>query len=219
MKYAPLASMLLILGSAWLAGCAGSSSSAKGEWQGSAPRPTISKVLIVGISTNFTQRCAYEYSMASQFSGTGILPFASCDSLTPTDPLTRANIERVAAADHVDAVLTTAVVSMRVGSQQGNTRDTRSMPYYQVTGVGYVTGDLGYYGVPVAFVQLDTTQSIPQITGETHVVTKLFSATDGTLLYTQDLKAQSDDVQSSSSAIETVTGLIAQRLRRDGVIH
>jgi hypothetical protein len=139
--------------------------------------------------------------------------------MTPSDLLTRANIERVAAAGHADAVLTTAVVSLQLGAQQGNTRDTRSTPYYQVTGQGHVTGDLGAYGVPVAYVQLETTPSIPQITGDIHALTKLFDIQDATLVYTVDTQAKSDDMQSTSSTIDTISGLIADRLRRDGVIH
>ena len=52
--------------------------------------------------------------------------------MKPKEPLTRANIERVVAAVHADAVLTTAVVTVKVGTQEGYTS-----PYYQVTGVGY----------------------------------------------------------------------------------
>jgi hypothetical protein len=217
MKYGSVGATLLILGAVCLAGCADSSKSA---WQGPATRHlTFSRILIVGISANFTQRCAFEYSMASQFSGSSTVPLASCDTLMPNDPLTRANIDRVAAAGHADAVLTSAVVSMQLGEHKGNTRDTRATPYYQVTGTGYVTGDLGAYGVPVAFVQLESTPSIPMLTGDIHILTKLFDIQDATLVYTLDTQAKSDDIQSTSSAIDTITGLIGDRLRRDGVIH
>jgi hypothetical protein len=108
---------------------------------------------------------------------------------------------------------------MQIRGQQGNTRDTRATPYYQVTGEGYVTGDLGAYGVPVAFVQLESTPSIPMITGQVYVVTKLFTVPDATLIYTVDTAAKSDDIQSSSSAVESIAALIGDRLRRDGVIH
>jgi hypothetical protein len=218
-KNASIGATLAILGIAWLSGCAGGSS-VKSAWQESSPQhPTISKVLIVGISANFTQRCSFEYAMASQIASGSTQVFASCDTMMPNDPLTRDNIERVAASDHADAVLTSAVVSMQIRGQQGNTRDTRATPYYQVTGEGYVTGDLGAYGVPVAFVQLESTPSIPMITGQVYVVTKLFTVPDATLIYTVDTAAKSDDIQSSSSAVESIAALIGDRLRRDGVIH
>jgi hypothetical protein len=205
---------VLILGATWLSGCAGSSSSTKGAWQTPAPHPSFSRILIVGVSTNFDQRCAFEFAMASQFSGSSTLPLVSCNTMMPKDPLTRANIERVVAALHADAVLASAVVTVKVGSQAGYT-----IPYYQVVGQGYVTGPMGEYGVPVAFVQLESTQSIPQITGQIHVLTKLFDTHDAALVYTVDMRAKSDDVQSTPTAIATLTGLIGDRLRRDGVIH
>ena len=156
LNYTRVVPTLLMLGAAWLCGCA-TGSSATGAWQASASgHQAIKKVLIVGISADFTQRCAFEWSMASQINTGSTLAFDSCDSMTSKDPLTRANIEKVVASDQVDAVLTTAVVSMQLGGQKGNTRDTRATPYYQVTGQGFVTGDLGYYGVPVVLRRSST---------------------------------------------------------------
>jgi len=208
----------LLIAAAWLCGCSGNS--AKGTWQDSAAnRPTFSRILIVGISADFTQRCSFEFSMASQFAGSSTVPVVSCNTMMPNDPLTRANIERVAAAGHADGVLTSALVSMQLSGHQGNTSDTRATPYYQVTGEGWVTGDLGAYGIPVAFVQLESTPSIPMISDDIQVVTKLFDVKDATQVYMMQTQAKSSDMQSTSSTIETITGLIGDRLRRDGVIH
>lgn len=134
--------------------------------------------------------------------------------MSPTDRLTRANIERVVAAEHADAVLTSAVVTLQFGLEQGE-----GTPYYQVTGAGYVTGPLGEYGVPVAFVQLETMPAIPTVTGDIHLVTKLFNSQDATLVYSLDTQSKNNDLQSTPDAIETITGIIGDRLRRDGVIH
>jgi hypothetical protein len=134
--------------------------------------------------------------------------------MTPTDPLTAANIERVAASVHADAVLTTAVVTVQMSEQKGE-----PIPYYQVTGQGYVTGPLGAYGVPVAFVQLETATPLPTITGDIHLRTKLFDTKDATLVYSLDTQATENALQSTSSTMETLTGLIGDRLHRDGVIH
>lgn len=185
----------------------------KGAWQ-SAPHASFSRILIVGLSTNFDQRCAFEFSLASQFSGSTTEALVSCNSMTPTDRLTRANIERVVAAEHADAVLTSAVVTLQFGLKQGE-----GTPYYQVTGIGYVTGPLGEYGVPVAFVQLETMPSIPTVTGSIHLLTKLFKSQDATLIYSLDTLSKDDDLQSTPDAIDTITGLIGARLQRDGVIH
>jgi hypothetical protein len=141
-------------------------------------------------------------------------PLVSCNSMSPKDPLTRANIERVVAAEHADAVLTSAVVTLQFGLKQGE-----GTPYYQVTGVGYVTGPVGEYGVPVAFVQLETMPSIPTVTGDIHLRTKLFDSQNATLVYSLDTQSKDDDLQSTPEAVDTITGLIGDRLRRDGVIH
>ncbi len=217
-QHALVGPTLLMAGAAWLCGCSGNS--AKGTWQDSAAnRPTFSRILIVGVSKDFTQRCSFEFSMASQFAGSSTVPVVSCNTMMPNDPLTRANIERVAAAGHADGVLTSAVVSLQLSGHQGNTSDTRATPYYQVTGEGWVTGDLGAYGIPVAFVQLESTPSIPMISDDIQVVTKLFDVKDATQVYMMQTQAKSSDMQSTSSTIETITGLIGDRLRRDGVIH
>jgi hypothetical protein len=206
-------SALLLLSVAWLSGCA-SSGSARSAWQTSASHPSFSRILIVGVSTDFNQRCDFEFAMSSQFSGNSPQPIVSCNSMTPTDPLTGANIERVAAAVHADAVLTTAVVSVQMSEQKGE-----PIPYYQITGQGYVTGPLGAYGVPVAFVQLESTTPLPTITGDIHLMTKLFDTKDATLVYSIDTQAKDDALQSTSSTMETLTGLIGDRLHRDGVIN
>jgi hypothetical protein len=216
MKYAAIGSGLLILAVASLTGCSGNS--VKSTWQGSQ-QGTFKRIMIVALSTDFTQRCSFEFALASQFQGSSTIPIVSCNHMMPTDALTRANIERFAAADHADAVLTSAVVTMQFQEHQGNTADTRATPYYQVTGVGYVTGELGAYGVPVAFVKLESTPSIPQVNGEIHVLTKLYSTPAATLVYTLDTKTKSVDMQSDSDTIETITGQIGDQLHKDGVIH
>jgi hypothetical protein len=206
-------SVLLLLSVAWLSGCAGGGS-VKSAWQTPAPHPSFSRILIVGVSTDFNQRCDFEFAMSSQFSGNPPHPIVSCNSMTPTEPLTRANIERAVTSVHADAVLTTAVVSVQTSEQKGE-----PTPYYQVVGQGYVTGPLGAYGVPVAFVQLETTTPLPTVTGDVHLITKLFDTKDATLLYSLDTRAKDNELQSTASTMDDLTGPIGDRLRRDGVIH
>jgi hypothetical protein len=214
MRYSSVESTLLIVGVMCLSGCT-ASSSVKGAWQQSTPNRSYSRILIVGISKSFDQRCSFEFSMASQFSGSSTEPFVSCSTMMPKEPLTRQNIERLVTSDHADAVLTTSVVTVQMAKGQGYT----GMPYYQVEGLGYVTGPVGAYGVPVAFVQLETPPHIPTITGDIHLITKLFDTHDATLVYTLDTRAKTDDLQSDPVAIDTITEIIAARLRHDGVIH
>src|SRR6202167_6521837 len=111
-------SALLLLGIAWLSGCAGGGS-VRSAWHTPAPHPSFSRILIVGVSTNFNQRCDFEFAMSSQFSGNPPHPIVSCNSMTPTEPLTRANIERAVAAAHADAVLTTESSPVRPSNRKG----------------------------------------------------------------------------------------------------
>jgi hypothetical protein len=217
MKITLAGPVLLILSVAWVGGCSGNS--VKSSWQQPGPPTAFSRILIVGISANFNQRCAFEFSLASQFQGSSTTPIVSCNSMTEKDPLRRANIERVVAATHAEAVLTSAVVAMQMSSKQGNNLDTRGTSYYKVSEYGWVTSDLGDYGIPVAFVDLDRSNPTTQITSSVHIVTKLFGVNDKKLLYTLDTETKSQDFESTSSSIETITGQIGGRLRRDGVIH
>jgi len=134
--------------------------------------------------------------------------------MTPTERLTQANIERVVATVHADAVLTTAVVSVHTSEQKGE-----PTPYYQVVGQGYVTGPLGAYGIPVAFVQLESTTPLPTVTGDVHLITKLFDTKDATLLYSLDTQANDNALQSTASTMDDLSSQIGDRLRRDGVLH
>jgi hypothetical protein len=206
-------SALLLLSVAWLSGCAGGGS-VRSAWQTPAPHPSFSRILIVGVSTNFNQRCDFEFAMSSQFSGNPPHPIVSCNSMTPTEKLTRANIERAVAAVHADAVLTTAVVAVQTSEQK-----SEPIAYYQVVGQGYVTGPLGAYGIPVAFVQLESTTPLPTVSGNIHLITKLFDTKDATLLYSLDTQAKDNALQSTESTMDDLTGQIGDRLRRDGVIH
>jgi hypothetical protein len=212
-KYASVEFTLLLLGIAWLSGCAGGGS-VRGAWLTPGPRPSFSRILIVGISTDYNQRCAFEFSMSYQFSGNSPQAIVSCNSMTQTDPLTRANIDRVAAAVHADAVMTTAIVSVQMSEQKGE-----RVAYYQVVGQGYVTGPLGAYGVPVAFVQLESAKTLPTITGDVHLVTKVFDVRDAMLVYSLDTQVKDNALQSTEGTMDTLTGPIGERLHQDGVLH
>ena len=119
------ASTLLLVSVTGLYGCAGNIKST-GAWQPSVPRSqSFSKLLIVGVSPNYDQRCAFEWALASHINDGSTQAFVSCDSMTSEIPLTRENIERVVASTKTDAVLATTLVAAKAGSQEGGSRDTR----------------------------------------------------------------------------------------------
>lgn len=96
-------------------------------------RPVFSRVLIVGISEDFNQRCAFERVMASRIKSATTEAFVSCDVMPPKEPLTRGSIEAAVAAKNADAVLTTIIVSQAWGAAEGGTDDTRGAAYYKAT--------------------------------------------------------------------------------------
>jgi hypothetical protein len=61
--------------------------------------------------------------------------------MSAKEPLTRENVERVAASVHADAVLATRLVSMNFGHGEGNSNDTRGDSVYKAPDFVY-----GAYG-------------------------------------------------------------------------
>jgi predicted membrane-bound mannosyltransferase len=208
--------VLLFLAAIALAGCVATVKST-GAWQGTAPHQTFSKVLVVGVTPNYTQRCAFEWALASRINTSSTQALVSCDSMTSDVPLTRENIERVVASTKADAVLATALVEMKLGSQEGGGRDTRGGAYYKATDYGYVTYADGYgvYGMPVVYADFQTAPTITTLNGEVHLRSKLYETHGATLVYTVETEGSSKDIESSSSSISSLAAPIAERLRND----
>ncbi len=223
-KYLLLGASLLA-GAAILGGCA--NVKVKGTWQGSAPHDqTFSRVLIVGVSPNYDRRCDFENAMASQINGGATLALVSCNAMAGDVPLTRENIERVVASVKADAVLATSLVASKIGVGESGSMDTRGGGYNKATDYGYgydygYAGGFGAYGMPVVvtYGEFQTAPSLSSIKGKVHVVSKFFQTKDAELIYTLDTQASSKDVESTSSAMIAVSEPIAERLRRDHLIH
>jgi len=197
----------------WLCGCAGVS--VKGAWQdGAARNQTFSRVLIVGVSPNYDLRCNFEYAFASQLKSPSTTALPSCDSMTSKEPLTRENLERVIAAVRADAVLATRLVSVSTGERQGGSWDTRGDSLYKATDYGY-----GAYGMPVTYVEFQTAPPLTTLTSSVHVITKLYETRNAAVIYTLDTKTKSQEIDSTEATLITITAPIADRLRREGLIH
>jgi hypothetical protein len=220
-KHRSARAALLVLGAAWLGGCGGGVT-VKGEWQGGAQHgQAFKRVLIVGVSPNYTQRCAFEWALASQLKSDSTVAIVSCDSMTSKDPLTRENVERVVASTQADAVLTTRLLAMKLGAQEGGGgADTRGGGYYKATDYGWQSvyaGGYGVYDLPVVYGEFQTAPTITTLNGEVHVQSKLFETHAATLVYTMDTEAKSTNIESSSSGILGLAAPIADRLRREGL--
>ena len=197
----------------WLCGCSGVS--VKGAWQDGAPRnQTYTRLLVIGVSPDRDLRCAFESTFASQLTSASTTAISSCAKMNAKEPLTRENVERVAASVHADAVLATRLVSMHTGHGEGNSNDTRGDSMYKATDFAY-----GAYGMPVPYVDFHPAPPLTSITSSLHVVTKLYETHGATLIYTIDTVTKSQEIDSTEATLVTITAPTADRLRRAGLIR
>jgi hypothetical protein len=197
----------------WLCACSGVS--VKGTWQdGASHDQTHTRLLVIGVSPDRDLRCAFESTFASQLSSASTTVISSCDQMKANEPLTRENVERVAAAVQADAVLATRLVAMKAGAQEGNSNDTRGDSVYKSTDFGY-----GAYGMPVTYVEFQAAPPLTSLTNSLHVVTKLYETKGATLVYTIDTMTKSQEIDSTQATLLTITAPTADRLRRAGLIR
>jgi hypothetical protein len=210
--------VVLLLSATALAGCA-QQVRVTSDWQDNAPRDQpFSTVLVVGVSPDYNQRCAFESFLTLQIRSESTTAIASCRVMSQQDPLTLENIERVIAEHQIDAVLATFLVAAEIRGQEGGTSETRGDAYYKATDIGYgYYGYFGAYGMPVIYGEFRTAPSIMTVQGQVEITTRLFNTADATLVYELNTKAQ--DLESRESGLAIITGPIAERLRRDGVIR
>jgi hypothetical protein len=207
--------LLLLVACCWFAGCAVQSQSA---WQDNVPHnQTFKKILVVGMSPNFTQRCAFEFSLVSHILSSSVTAIASCDLMTSKEELTRDNIVRVVQSSGADAVVSTTLVRVDLKSAEGAGRDSQGGGYYKATGFGYATDAYGVYGVPVTYGQFVESPSITTVHGEVHVATRVYETSGAKLVYTIDTKAKR--LESQEAAFSDLAEAIAESLRHDRLIR
>jgi hypothetical protein len=211
--YRSVTSLSLLTLTVWLCGCSGVS--VKGKWQDGAPRgQTYARLLVIGVSPDRDLRCAFEADFASQLVSASTAVISSCSQMNAKEPLTRENVERVAASVHADAVLATRLVSMRFGHGEGSSNDMRGDSVYKADDFAY-----GAYGMPVTDVEFQTAPPLTSITSSLHVVTKLYETHGATLIYTIDTMTKSQEIDSTAATLVTITAPTADRLRRAGLIR
>jgi hypothetical protein len=197
------------------AGCFAASpshASVTSTWEDGAARDqSFSRVLVVGISPDFNQRCAFERAMAARIKSANTVALISCDVMPPRAALTRENVEAAVAAEKADAVLATSLISQAWGSKEGGTDDTRGGGQYKAIDSYY-----GVYGTVIA-TDFQTTTSITTVKGEALITSKLYETRGATVVYTVDSKVRK--IESRGEALAELTPPIAKRLRRDGLIR
>lgn len=208
--------MLCLLGAALFVGCAQARTTVNGGWQEGAPRnQSFTRVLVVGVSPNVNQRCAFEFFMASQLTSESVQAIRSCDAVKEKNPLTLESIELAIAAAQADAVLATSLVSRDFAAQEGGSRDTRGNASYKATDAGFATGYYGVYGVPVIYGEFTTAPAFTIAQGEARVSSRFYQTRDKALIYTLETKATK--LESSDAALHDFAVAIADKLRRVGL--
>ncbi len=214
-----LALPLLAAGLALLAGCATHPSS-KSSWEpGAARGKTYSTILVVGVSPNLPQRCAYERILARRLRNEGTLVAASCDAMKQKEPLTREAIQATVDELGIDAVVASLLVDRKVEAKEGGSRDTRGGAYYKATDSGWAYGWDGYYGaygVPVIYADFTTAPPINTINTTVKVSTKVFDTQTGKAVYTTNTSFK--NVISRDQGFLEITAAIADELRDDGLV-
>ena len=172
---------------------------------------TFARVLVVGISPDINQRCAFERSLASKLRSENTVAIVSCDVMSLKEPLTRESIEAAVVAKEADAVLATSLISKSWEAQDGGTHDTRGGAYYKATDAYY-----GVYGTVVA-ADFHTSAPITTIQGEAHVTSKLYETKGATVVYTVDTKVR--NIESRGEGLAAITSPLGKRLRKDGLVR
>jgi len=209
-------SLLLMLGSI-VGGCA-NHVAVQGSWeQGAVRDKSYSRILVVGLSPDYNQRCAFEWSMVATLKSENTDALPSCNMIKSADPLNRESIERVVASTGADAVLTTVLVAQTSHSKEGGQRDTRGSGGYKATDAGFVYDYYGAYGMPVIYGEYVTTATITTVSSNVHVESRLYDAHGGAPVYRMDVRA--GDLHARESGIATLTSAIAARLKRDGLVR
>jgi hypothetical protein len=212
-----LVPLLLLAATGWLAGCT-RQVAVEGVFPAGVTRGgSYANILVVGVSPDVNQRCAFEYSMASSLRSDSVKATTSCAVMNTKEPLTREAIERVVATLGADAVLATSLIASGGSVKEGGSADARGGGYYKATGFGYETGYWGAYGVPVVYGEFQTAPSVFSISGTVEIQTRLFETRQATLVYSLDTKAR--NLESREMALAELTPAIAARLQDDGLIR
>ena len=213
MRNSILAPSLLVI--AALASCA-QPFKVTGSWNEGATRPqTFKRLLIIGVSPEYSARCNFEYALATMLRSAALKAIASCSAMKEDEQLNRENVVRVVASLGIDGVLVTRLVAASASVKEGGSHDTRSTQSYKVSGVGYDYydhGAYGAYGMPVVYGEFAVQPSIFSLEHNFEIATQLYETRGASVVYTLNTKARSQEARNTMLA-EIGSG-IATRLRQ-----
>ncbi len=210
-----LAPALLVI--AALASCA-QPFKVTGGWNEGATRPqSFKKLLIVGVSPDYSARCNYEYALATTLRSDSVKAIASCSAMTADELLNRENIVRVVASLGIDGVLVSRLVAASASVKEGSSHDTRSTQSFKATGVGYDYYGYGAYGMPVIYAEFAGAPSIFSLEREFEIATQLYETRGASVVYS--LKTTAKSQESNNIILAEISSGIAARLRQAHLIQ
>ena len=202
----------LFLAIAGLAGCT-QSIRATGAWAEGATRPqTFRKLLIVGVSPDYNQRCNFEWVLATKLRSATVEAITSCSLMKSDVQLSRESIEPVIKSSGADGVVATRLVTSGGSLKEGGTVDTRGSALYKATDSGY-----GYYGMPVVYGDFSASRPIIELESTFDVVTQVYETRGASPVYSLKTTGKSRD--AINIIREDISSAIAERLRQDGLIR
>jgi hypothetical protein len=207
-----LAVAALILAIAGLASCT-QSIRATGAWTEGATRPqAFRKLLVVGVSPDYSQRCNFEWVLATKMRSATVEAITSCSLMKADVQLSRESIEPVIKSSGADGVVATRLVNSGASLKEGGSGDTRGSGLYKATDSGY-----GYYGMPVVYGDFAATRPIIELESTFEVETQVFETRGASQVYSLKTAGKSRD--AINIVREDISWAIAERLRQDGLIQ
>jgi hypothetical protein len=202
-----------------LAGCAGQPVTSTGTWREGVPHNQVfSRVLVVAVTPDINQRCAFEQDLADDLRSATLTARSSCNVMAgQKEPLTLEGVKAAVASFDADAVLATRLVDSSMGLKEGGTRETQGDAYYKPIGFGYDMGYWGAYGVPVVYGQFQTAPSAIVLNSTAHITTTLFETRGATPVYIIETKAT--NLQSREQALTEIVPTISNRLKQDRLVR
>jgi hypothetical protein len=210
LRYPAVAALILAI--AGLAGCT-QSIRATGAWAEGATRPqTFRKLLIVGVSPDYNQRCNFEWLLATKLRSETVEAITSCSLMKADVQLSRESIEPVIKSSEADGVVATRLVTSGGSLKKGGTSDTRGSAMYKATDMGY-----DYYGMPVVYGDFAASRPIIELESTFGVVTQVYETRGASPVYSLKTTGKSRD--AINIVREDISSAIAERLRQDGLIR
>ena len=211
-----LAVAALFLAIAGLGGCT-QPIRATGTWNEGATRPqTFRKLLVVGVSPDYKQRCNFEWVLATKMRSETVEAITSCSLMKSDVQLSRESIKPVIESSGVDGVVATRLVDSGASLKEGGTDDTRGSALYKATDVGMGYG-YGYYGMPVVYGDFAASRPIIELESTFEVVTQVYETRGASPVYRLETAGKSRD--AINIVREDISSAIAERLRQDGLIR